>query len=426
MDTKIGRIPREWRVARLGEIISDEKYAMVDGPFGSNLKSIHYRSEGIPIFQSGFVTTGKFKAGKYLFVDEAKFQEQNRSAAKGGDILMAKIGVNAGACAIIPQNHPVGILAGNSLKITPDDSKCRTEYLNIFLQRHKELGRFDRIASATAQPALSLRSLRKLLIAVPPLPEQKKIAQILSTVDEQISTTEKIIEKSKELKKGLMQKLFSEGIGHTEFKETKVGRIPKEWGLLKVGDIADVKGGKRVPKGHKLTTERTDFPYIRVADMSMMKVDVKNLLYLSGETQELINRYTISSDDVFVSVAGTVGVVGVIPESLNGANLTENADKLCNLQGVDKLFLAYLLSSNIGQKQIQSFIGVGAQPKLALNRLKKILVPIPPFAEQQRISQILTEFDRKTEAEELFRSELHELKKGLMQELLTGKKRVKV
>lgn len=100
-ETKIGRIPEEWEVVYLKDILSKEKYSIVDGPFGSNLKTVHYRETGIPIMQSGYVTSGKFSAGKYYYVDEEKFNEQKRSAVKGGDILMAKIGVNAGACASI-------------------------------------------------------------------------------------------------------------------------------------------------------------------------------------------------------------------------------------------------------------------------------------------------------------------------------------
>ena len=80
------------------------------------------------------------------------------------------------------------------------------------------------------------------------LPEQQKIAAILSTIDEQISTTDKIIEKSKELKKGLMQKLFSEGIGHTEFKDTKIGRIPKDWEVVKIGDVTKIKEANELVK----------------------------------------------------------------------------------------------------------------------------------------------------------------------------------
>jgi type I restriction enzyme S subunit len=80
-------------------------------------------------------------------------------------------------------------------------------------------------------------------IVIPTLPEQQKIAAILSTLDEQISTTDKIIEKSKELNKGLMQKLFSEGIGHTEFKDTKIGRIPKDWEVNVFGNFVEIKSG---------------------------------------------------------------------------------------------------------------------------------------------------------------------------------------
>jgi type I restriction enzyme S subunit len=182
---------------------------MVDGPFGSNLKTIHYRESGIPIMQSGFVTNGRFYAKKYLYVNEEKFEEQKRSSVKGGDILMAKIGANAGACAIVPLNHPISILAGNSLKITPNHSIVDIRFLNIYLQNLKNKGYLERLCSTTAQPALSLKTLKKLKIIFPPLPEQQKIAEILSQADAKIKKEEQEKAQLEQLKKGLMQQLLT-------------------------------------------------------------------------------------------------------------------------------------------------------------------------------------------------------------------------
>ena len=232
------------------------------------------------------------------------------------------------------------------------------------------------------QAAVHKKYLVKLKLLLPPLPEQKKIAEILTTVDEAIEKVDEAIKKAERLKKGLMQTLLTLGIGHKEFIKTKLGQIPIDWKIVKINDVADVIGGKRLPKGNRLVDDLTQFPYIRVVDFKNMKVDQNNIKYLDMDTHKKIKNYTISSDDVYISIAGTVGLSGNIPTILNGANLTENAAKLCNLRNIAKTYLAYVLNSKIGQNQIKSFVGRAQQPKLALFRIEKIKLPLPPLREQ--------------------------------------------
>ena len=202
----------------------------------------------------------------------------------------------------------------------------------------------DKKSNSTAQAGLYLGELAKINIILPTLKEQEKIASVLSTVDEQIDNVDTLIEKNKELKKGLMQQLLTKGIGHTKFKKTEVGEIPEGWEVRKIGDICDVRGGKRLPKGYQLEDENNGFPYIRVADMYMGGVKLSEIKYVPEEVVEKIKNYKISKDDLFISVAGTLGIVGKVPEELDGANLTENADKLCNIK-IDKLYLMKVLQS---------------------------------------------------------------------------------
>lgn len=207
-DSPIGKIPESWEVKTLDELKLD-KNGIVDGPFGSNLKTEHYRTEGIPIMQSGFVTSNRFFAKKYLYVDQNKFDEQKRSAIQGGDILMAKIGANCGTCAIVPKSHPVSILAGNSMKLTFNPKKILNEYVLFNLHLWGEIGSLDRIKTETAQPALNITSLKKAKIAVPNIEEQQKIINLINTIDKNIILKIKRYEQIAQLKKGLMQDLLT-------------------------------------------------------------------------------------------------------------------------------------------------------------------------------------------------------------------------
>jgi len=207
--TEIGEIPVEWEVVSIEQIGAKEKYAIVDGPFGSNLKSEHYRNNGVPVIQSGFVTSGIYYAEKYLYVDMELFKEQQRSRVVADDIVMAKIGANAGTSAIIPSHFDYGILAGNCLKITINKNMVVNEYVLSWLHYRFLLNGFREIKTITAQPAISLANLRKFPIPLPPLPEQKMIAEILSSIDETIRENTNNLDQLKVIKSGLMQDLLT-------------------------------------------------------------------------------------------------------------------------------------------------------------------------------------------------------------------------
>ena len=148
-----------------------------------------------------------------------------------------------------------------------------------------------------------------------------------------------------------------------------------------------------------------------------------DIKYVPRDIVDKIKNYKMSKDDLFISVAGTLGIVGQVPDELDGANLTENADKLCNIQ-INKLYLMKVLQSNIIQSIIEAEQTKSAQPKLALTRIKEFLIPIPSDREQVKIASILVEVDEKINVYENKKNKLEMLKKGLMQKLLIGKIRV--
>lgn len=173
--------------------------------------------------------------------------------------------------------------------------------------------------------------------------------------------------------------------------------IPSEWSMTSIDTVSEVKGGKRLPLGKQLLNEKTAFPYIRVTDLENGTINIANIKYLDRETQKAISQYTISSDDLYISIAGTIGLVGEIPETLNGANLTENAAKLCQLVGVQKSYLRYVLNSQGAVEQFQDKMTSSGQPKLALFRIKDCIFPLPPLAEQkvivEKIDTLLTQVE---------------------------------
>ena len=285
--------------------------------------------------------------------------------------------------------------------------------------------RVKRYSAKNSVDSVRMEMISRMEIPLPPLPEQQKIAEILSTVDEKIEVIGEQIIQTQELKRGLMQRLLTKGIGHTRFKGSPLGMIPDCWKEVKIKEIGTVKGGKRLPNGKKLVKENTGFPYIKAGDLKKGTVLTDNLEYLSPEIQRKIRNYTISSADTYITIVGAyIGDTGTIPESLDSANLTENAAKICNLKDINNRYLAFFLGSELGKAQIKSAIGTGAQPKLALKRLQEFNLPLPSIQEQLQIVAILSTIDEKLVIQQSKKQQYQELKKGLMQQLLTGKIRV--
>ncbi|MGJ9115020.1 restriction endonuclease subunit S [Campylobacter jejuni] len=175
--------------------------------------------------------------------------------------------------------------------------------------------------------------------------------------------------------------------------ENTMTNLPQGWEVKKLEEIANIKGGKRLPKGENLLDNNTKFAYIRVADFQDNgTINLQNIKFINENTYNVLKNYKIYDDNLYISIAGTIGKSGIIPKELNGAILTENAVKLEYIQNnISNKFMYFFTLSNIFKTQIQTSTKIVAQPKLAITRLKQIQIPLPPLKEQERIVGILDE-----------------------------------
>ena len=164
--------------------------------------------------------------------------------------------------------------------------------------------------------------------------------------------------------------------------------IPESWCWTTLGELCSIKGGKRLPKGKSFADTITPHIYIRVTDMKDHTVLLSSLKYIDEDVFAEIKNYTISSNDLYLTIAGTIGDVGLVPAELDGANLTENAAKLTDIK-CSKQYLMYVLMSSIAQDHFCSRFHQVAQPKLSLETASSTLIPLPPYREQLRIAEEL-------------------------------------
>lgn len=246
--------------------------------------------------------------------------------------------------------------------------------------------------------------------------EQLKIAQCLESLDELIAAeTEKLVA-LKRHKTGLLEQLFP-----AEGETTPALRFPKfsdqlGWRTARVDELAIVTGGKRIPKGEGFSARPTDFRYIRVSDLRMGGVDPANVLYITAEIEQSIRAYKIAAGDLYISVAGTIGLVGIVPPELHNANLTENANRIRPTK-IDPSFLLHAFTQPSTQSALRRSVTTNAQPKLALDRIRSLELMVPGAEEQVHIATTLNEADALIRScYELIRDlRLH--KSALMQQL---------
>lgn len=218
--------------------------------------------------------------------------------------------------------------------------------------------------------------VKNLEIDVPPLVEQEKIGSFLKALDDKIALNDRI---NKNLEQQA-QAIFNNAIQQS-----------KSVTYVKLGSLADVKGGKRLPKGANLMSIPNSHPYIRVRDLNdvVFASLSANYEYVDDETQKAISRYITTTDDVLISIVGTVGLTAIVDKSLNMANLTENCVKVTKLHGISPEYLLLYLRSQHGSEEIKKGTVGAVQAKLPIKNIQALSVPLLPQSDLQLLNDTL-------------------------------------
>ncbi len=261
-------------------------------------------------------------------------------------------------------------------------------------------------------------------IVVPLLPEQKKIAEILSTVDQEIQKNDEIISKTEKLKTGLMSELFTKGIGHKKFKKTKIGNIPEEWNVVKGSDIAELitKGASPKWQGFDYQAEGTLF--VTSENVRDGILDISNPKFLPIEFHKKLKHSQLRENDILINIVGaSIGRSCLYKSNYQDANINQAVCLLRTNKSLLALFVSQFLQN---PKTIDRLLGSqtgSARQNLSLTDIREFIFIQPSSLEQKKIVEILLVVDEKISVNKILKAKFTLLKKGLMSDLLTGKVR---
>jgi len=246
------------------------------------------------------------------------------------------------------------------------------EYLMLWFMR-PEFDRYARFMSnGSAREVFDWDCMCGVELPIPSISEQYKIVHDYQVITNRIELLRKMNENL-------------ENIAFIHFMEMFSGayekdNLPADWNVCKLGDICNVKGGKRLPADRELTDVKTEYPYIRVRDVGASRYVclTDQFQFVDEETHEAISRYIVDTDDIIISIVGTIGLIGKIHKSLNGANLTENCVRLTQLKNITCDYLYYTLQYKKHIKEIELLTVGAVQAKLPLYNIQSIKIVVPP------------------------------------------------
>lgn len=350
-------------------------------------------------------------SGTILSVGRAQDATSQKSCFSSGDILFGKLRPNLKKVA----RPDFDGICSTDISVFRAKEQVDPDFAFWVLSSDSVIEHAVAHSAGTKMPRAHARSILSFETTIPPLNEQQQIAEVLRSADEASAAARSVVGQFDDVIKTEIDTVVTDLVADPT--------VP----MVRLGEIASVKGGKRLPKGSVYSDSPTGFRYIRVTDWSDHEIDPTNVKWISDEAAAAIKRYTISSADLFISIAGSIGLVATVPPELDGAFLTENAAKIV-VREIDRIDRDYLLSVMISSSliaQIQQQKGVGGGvPKLALFRIEALEIPLPSLERQQDIAAAYRSLKSARIAAAQSSASSGGLRRKLSADLLSGRVRV--
>ncbi|WP_412514380.1 restriction endonuclease subunit S [Shewanella indica] len=419
-------VPKGWEIMSIGDFTLEHKQ-------GYYTKQ-QYENEGVLLAR---ITDLGNPQVNFCSMPKLQVSEKDYQAFKvsKGDFLFARSGA-IGRYGIISHEPPKTIFASYLIRFRFSE-QVNSYYVGQVYESELTQAQIKAISQGNANININAENIKKLKILVPPIREQQKIAEVLSTVDKKIDLIDQKIAETEKLKTGLMQKLFSEGVGvqdengnwqpHTEFQDSPFGKIPKSWSVETLGEHTIKVGSGVTPKGGSKAYVDTGIPLIRSQNVLFGKFKLDDVAFITEQQHEKMKGSQLQPKDVLLNITGaSIGRCAVLPADFEEGNVNQHVCIIRMSQAITPEFCGWFLNSNLGQKQIWNLQAGGNREGLNFQQIRSFRIPVLTIEEQCSIVEILSTVSDKLNLLEQQKAETQQLKKGLMQKLLTGEWRVPV
>ena len=414
-------LPEGWRVISLGEACDGN---LQTGPFGSQLHAHEYVDSGVPVLMPKDLINYRASLNGAAKITQSKAKQLKKHELLHGDLIFSRRG-DVARFALIDSVSEGSLCGTGCLKARPSN-RHSSNFLFYFLQKNAVKKWLEQNAVGQTMPNMNTEILSQLpLLSASSLKEEEKIAEILSTWDKAITTTEKLLKNSQQQKKALMQQLLT---GKKRLLDDNGVRFTGEWQEHELNSLGDTYTGLSGKSKKDFGKGKPYIPYINIFKNS--KVDLDKLDYVNIEPNE--NQSVAKYGDIFFTTSSEVPQeVGMSSVLLDEAK-EHYLNSFCfgfRLKGFEILrpqFAQYLLRSEAIRRSITKLAQGATRYNLSKKQLLKIQIKVPCVSEQIAISEVLTSIDREFSLLQQKLDYLKQEKKALMQQLLTGKRRVKV
>ena len=415
----LSEVPDEWTVDPLSKLLQPSLF--IDGDW---VESKDQSLDGdVRLIQLADIGDGYFidKSDRHLTKDAA--YRLKCTFLKKGDLLIARMPDPLGRCCVFPLDGEERFVTVVDVAVMrPHESFNATWLMNLINSGYARRFIEDK-AGGTTRKRISRKNLGGLPLPVPPLNEQHRIAEILSSVDASIQATQAVIEQAERVKRGLMEELLTGGLGGEAIER---GEVPEGWRLLPLGDFAKIKNGFAFKSEEFLSDDGADGDVslvVRMSDFNGGYVDTSHCKRVQKTTAEGLEKFRLKQGDILVAMSGaTVGKLGRVPATSSELYLNQRVGCMQPTQCRGE-FLWQLVNTPFFQATVLAAATGNAQPNISSKELEKILFALPPDSVQHRIVGVLTAFDDFIVKQRKIVEQQNRTKKGLMDDLLTGKVR---
>lgn len=426
------------KLIKIKDLAKKEPNSFIDGDW---IEAEYLTDEGIRLIQTGNIELGRLNDKNKKFISENSFSSLKCKEIRAGDILICRLADPIGRCCLITKLAQKSIVAVDISILRIDENIANNKFISYLINSDEFLNRCNLLSGGSTRQRISRRNLGKLQIGLPSIEEQNKISEILISLDRIIEKTEQIIEKYKKIKEGIINDLFTRGIGIEEklrpiydekpelYKKSKLGYIPIEW---EVKTLKDLCSEPIRDFGSFSSTKLIDFledgiPFIKSEMIKENYIDWDEVSYISEDVHLLLNKSHVKKDTILFSKIGSAlgkavvyaGDRGICNSNAASAKITIDNSK------ADNYFICYYLNFELTQVRLKNKI-VSLLPRINLGDLSSLLAAVPPLLEQEKIKKIIDSQIELIRMETIKLNKYKNIKKGLMNDLISGNVGVKL